>query len=187
MRTTVLSKKNQPCGKYPGEQFVNCSKKAILETLIPKISCITYNIKEFVNSDLAKLPECNSREKALSTFETFTSHIDDYLSRTSEFGCPIPCKQKSFKYDLEYFSKNNYIEPDKENSLDNDTFKLIVFFKTMNIEAKKETYIYDVGNFLTAAGGNLGLFMGFSCLSLMFSLIDRLSHLFSTFMRCTTP
>ena len=177
-RTTFLSKTNQPCGKYSDEEFVNCSKKAILETLIPKISCITYSIKEFVDSNLAKLPECKSKKRALTTFETFTNHIDDYISRTSEFGCPVPCKQKSVKYDLEYFSKNTYFEPDEKKYVDNDIFQLIVSFKTMNIEAKKETYVYDNVNFLTAAGGNLGLFMGFSCLSIIFSLIDNLNQLF---------
>ena len=124
------------------------------------------------------LPECKSKKNALSTLQVFTNHIDDYLSKTSEFGCPIPCKQKSFKYKLEYFSKNTWIEYDDENPLDNDVFDLQVFFKSMNIEEKTETFVYDIGNFLTAAGGNLGLFMGFSCLSVMIALIDNLKYHF---------
>jgi len=48
----------------------------------------------------------------------------------------------------------------------------------MTVEAKKESYVYDGVNFLTAAGGNLGLFMGFSCLSIIFSLIDSLNKWF---------
>jgi hypothetical protein len=39
------------------------------------------------------------------------------------------------------------------------------------VEEKAETLIYHVGNFLAAAGGNLGLFLGFSCLSVLFELI----------------
>ena len=128
------------------------------------------------------LPECKTKKNALSTLQVFTNHIDDYLSKTSEFGCPIPCKQKSFKYKLEYFSKNTWIEYDDENPLDNDTFELIVFFRSMNIDEKTETFVYDVGNFLAAAGGNMGLFMGFSCLSIMFALIDSFSQWFLTFL-----
>jgi hypothetical protein len=132
---------------------------------------------------LVQLPQCQSKQMALSTFQNFTNHIDDYLSRTSEFGCPVPCKQKSVKYDLEYFSRNTYFEPDEKHIVDNDIFQLIVSFKTMNIEAKKETYVYDNVNFLTAAGGTLGLFMGFSCLSIIFSLIDTLNQRFLTYFR----
>jgi len=49
----------------------------------------------------------------------------------------------------------------------------------MDIEEKTETFVYDVGNFLTAAGGNLGLFMGFSCLSIILTFIDKFEHHFS--------
>jgi len=164
--------------KYSNEEFVNCSKKAILETLLPKISCITFNIKEFVDSKLVKLPQCRSRKSALSTFETFMSCIDHYISKTSEFGCPVPCKQKSVKYEIEYFSRNSYFEADEKIFVDKNIFQLIVFFKSMTVEAKKESYVYDGVNFLTAAGGNLGLFMGFSCLSIIFSLIDSLNKWF---------
>ena len=52
----------------------------------------------------------------------------------------------------------------------------------MNIDEKTETFVYDVGNFLAAAGGNMGLFMGFSCLSIMFALIDSFSQWFLTFL-----
>jgi hypothetical protein len=163
---------------YSVEEFLNCSKKIILETLPPKISCITYNIKEFVDPNIVMLPECHTKETARSTFKTYCLFIDDYISRTSEFGCPVPCKQKSFKYKLEYFSRNSWIELDDDNRLGNDTFELNVGFDSLNIEERTETFVYDVGNFLAAAGGNLGLFMGFSCLSILFALIDCLKTLF---------
>jgi hypothetical protein len=40
------------------------------------------------------------------------------------------------------------------------------------VEEQVETLIYDAGGFLAAAGGNLGLFVGFSCLSVIFSILD---------------
>jgi len=125
-----------------------------------------------------KLPECTTKKIALSTVQVFTDHIDDYQSRTSEFGCPIPCEQKRFKYTLEYFSKNTWIEFDDGNESGDDIFELFVFFKSMDVEKRTETFVYDVGNFLTAAGGNLGLFMGFSCLTILIALIDNFNHYF---------
>jgi len=131
------------------QEFIICSKKVILKTILPKINCTTYNIKEIVDPEQVlislitfwphkevlpfekemncflvkmckvkfyskciflwnlikvKLPECTTKKIALSTVQVFTDHIDDYQSRTSEFGCPIPCEQKRFKYTLEYFS-----------------------------------------------------------------------------------
>jgi hypothetical protein len=48
----------------------------------------------------------------------------------------------------------------------------------LNIEEKTEALVYDFGTFLAAIGGNLGLFLGFSCLSLLLILI-------SMFEKCT--
>jgi hypothetical protein len=46
------------------------------------------------------------------------------------------------------------------------------------VEERVETLVYDVGSFLAAAGGNLGLFLGFSCLSVFLYIIKLV-------MRCT--
>jgi hypothetical protein len=42
----------------------------------------------------------------------------------------------------------------------------------LDVEERVETLVYDAGNFLAAVGGNLGLLLGFSCLSTVFTLID---------------
>ena len=45
-------------------------------------------------------------------------------------------------------------------------------YSTLNVEEQIESLEYDVGTFWTAAGGNLGLFLGFSVLSVFFSIFD---------------
>jgi hypothetical protein len=50
----------------------------------------------------------------------------------------------------------------------------------MDTEERMETLTYDLGNFLVAAGGNLGLFLGFSCFSLMVTFIEYLNHKIKT-------
>ena len=47
-------------------------------------------------------------------------------------------------------------------------------YETLNSELHFETLIYDTGNFLTQIGGNLGLFLGVSCLSVITDLIELL-------------
>ena len=46
-----------------------------------------------------------------------------------------------------------------------------MYFESFAIEEQVESLVYDEANFWAAVGGNLGLFLGFSCLSLLFDLI----------------
>ena len=48
-----------------------------------------------------------------------------------------------------------------------DNFIALIFYSTLNVEELVETLVYDTGNFLAAAGGNLGLMLGVSCLSIL--------------------
>ena len=42
------------------------------------------------------------------------------------------------------------------------------------MEERVESLVYDFSAFLVATGGNLGLFLGFSCLSVGFGIINWL-------------
>ena len=44
-------------------------------------------------------------------------------------------------------------------------------YKDFVIEEQIETLVYDAGNFLAAVGGNLGLFLGFSCLTMLLGIV----------------
>jgi hypothetical protein len=48
---------------------------------------------------------------------------------------------------------------------------------SLSVEEHFETLVFDGGSLLAAAGGNLGLFLGFSCLSLIFSALYYLSSI----------
>ena len=45
-------------------------------------------------------------------------------------------------------------------------------YETLIVEEHVQSYVYDFTNFVSSAGGNLGLFLGFSCLSTIFGLIS---------------
>jgi len=47
----------------------------------------------------------------------------------------------------------------------------------MDVEEKTETLVYDLGTFLAALGGNLGLALGFSCLSILLGIVNYLTQL----------
>ena len=65
---------------------------------------------------------------------------------------------------FQYYHKTTYIDVENVDSLDNE-FYLTLSFSTIDTEERVESLVYDLGNFFAAAGGNLGLFLGFSCLS----------------------
>ena len=52
----------------------------------------------------------------------------------------------------------------------------ISFYKSdfPQIEEREETLIYDLENFMAAAGGHLGLSLGFSCLSAILAFLNFL-------------
>jgi hypothetical protein len=50
-------------------------------------------------------------------------------------------------------------------------------YSSLSVEEHFETLVFDSGSLLAAAGGNLGLFLGFSCLSLIFSSLYYFSSL----------
>ena len=51
---------------------------------------------------------------------------------------------------------------------------------TLFVDEKIESLEYDIGSFLAAAGGNLGLMLGFSCLSVMFTTVEYANKYLST-------
>ena len=70
------------------------------------------------------------------------------------------------------------IQWDGYSSLENDYFHLFYFFRTLLVEQEREVLMYDLGGFLAAAGGNLGLCLGFSCLSVLFMCVDCCKTIF---------
>jgi hypothetical protein len=57
------------------------------------------------------------------------------------------------------------------DSVFENTASVSINFQSLLVEEEEETYVYDFGNFIVALGGNLGLMLGFSCLSVVFSAI----------------
>jgi hypothetical protein len=87
--------------------------------------------------------------------------------------CPPPCTSTSFPMTLRKIHSNILISNNEE--LMGKMYAGLLFgYKTLQIDEEIETYIYDIGSFLTASGGNLGLFLGFSCLSMLLGLIDKI-------------
>ena len=96
-----------------------------------------------------------------------TYFFQDFDSQPEYFGCPIPCEQTRYTSKISYFHNNSWIGIDSNGKKDKiyNNFILMVSYNSLIVEERIETYLYDIETLFTSAGGNLGLFLGFSCLS----------------------
>jgi len=63
--------------------------------------------------------------------------------------------------------------------IDEKPFMLGLHLEDTQVEEQVETLIYDLGNFLAQAGGNVSLILGWSMFSLYFSMMKLLREHFS--------
>ena len=119
------------------------------------------------------LKPCQDNVSAANTavylvYVAYNGDKDKWLS-----ACPLPCKQISYNANIRYFHETSFLDP--YNSFgENFSAAFIVLsisYETLLIEEHEESLVYDITNFLAAAGGNLGLFLGFSCMSVFYGVI----------------
>ena len=147
-----------------------------MQTTLSLINCTIYHFKELFDQSNLSLPICGSKESAENTYRVQT----DYFSKLVPDD--VPCSQISYKYEIDYQSQNSYYDLNSSENNNYTFFDLLTFYYKLETEEKTETLLYDAVNFLSAAGGNLGLFIGFSCLSVMLTMIDLISDYIKKFI-----
>jgi hypothetical protein len=79
-----------------------------------------------------------------------------------------------FKITTKISELTNWIDTDGlfPDALFDNSSSIGIRFDSLLIEEEHEEYVYGIGNFIVALGGNLGLMLGFSCLSVLFLFIE---------------
>lgn len=95
----------------------------------------------------------NLRSKVLET-------LADFVGNSEKHGCPIDCDETYYNPTLHY---NDALFADKELT----DFVLRPYYSTFYVEKKEEYFTYDIPSLISDVGGNLGLFLGYSLLSLL--------------------
>ena len=167
-KTTALSKREEPCSGDSETNFIDCCKKSIWDNFNNSYGCRIQDMKSIVPKDV-KMDECQKEKIASKIHWEYGSFLSGFVVKPWYYGCPLPCLQTNYKFTLDALHKNTinfpFYEPDYESY-----YIFTYYFATLNVEERFESLEYDFGNFLVAAGGNLGLFLGFSCLSVMFTI-----------------
>jgi hypothetical protein len=157
--------------------FQECTRKVVHSIFSGKLNC---SISGFVNLAKAKFakPLCSNHSSAAESYKIMFDFGTQFVQNTEKFGCPKPCNSSSFSVDLNFGHLNSIVDPFSEYDVDiNKNYILMFFFQTLDVTEQVETLAYDLSAFLAAAGGNLGLALGFSCLSILLGLLNYLSKL----------
>ena len=108
-----MNKENHPCKDYHPdnrknhEAFVNCSKTAIWQNVKDNIICIWKPLKTFTSEiEAASKLACIDKISAKNAQHVLFEQISNFVNKPWSFGCPTPCQQIQFLYEIQYFHKN---------------------------------------------------------------------------------
>uniref|UniRef100_T1ITL7 Uncharacterized protein n=1 Tax=Strigamia maritima TaxID=126957 RepID=T1ITL7_STRMM len=144
-----LSNKEEPC--VPFKNYLACGKQCNIKKFENDPCCIPYTFLKQCNNP------CNNSE---ATFELIQKHLL-YLAGstpTNDCNCTRSCETQIFEI-LVYYEKKDENASIKSRLADN------------HITVFHERWLYDLISLLSDFGGNLGLWLGFSLLSLTDCLI----------------
>ena len=85
----------------------------------------------------------------------------------------------TYSLNLKYYHENSespFSQGSEKTTDARRSFVLFYYFNSLLLEERIETLVFDLGDFFSSAGGNLGLFLGFSCLSVLFSFISGIKY-----------
>ena len=116
--------------------------------------------------------ECTNKEVALRSLQAMKDMLGDNQLQWLQ-QCPLPCEQIVYDAKLLRYHVHNLVGHDEEfiNQLQKHGVVLSISYGTFAIHEQVETLVIDTGNFLSQIGGNLGLFLGVSCMSLLTGVI----------------
>ena len=181
IQTYVTSKKDLDCKPYKidtenfnyNKEYMACLKRESWLKLRSSISCTIGGMATLFEKDLeiAEMEECKDYETAVKTRTKIGDIISALLANSSSYNCPPPCQIVSYSMSPINYHNNSLLK-EYYNLVDGEHFLLSLYYNTLVIEKRTETLLYDVAGMLASAGGNLGLMLGFSCLSLLFLGVD---------------
>ena len=174
VETKTLNQKNKICKMYQDSDFIGCYKNLTFTLLKEKISCLIPGLEEFAQV-LKSMRECNHISEGQNTSRIFASSVLENHEWKKD--CPLPCSLTTFNYKLEYLHRSRWIDSQNSDGSElykNTTFLFFISFGSLLVEERSEALIYDGVTFIAAAGGNLGLFLGFSFFSVAISIVKMI-------------
>ena len=179
-QTILMNRESFPCKNYvintqqhnQNPEFVDCCITNLWFNLQSRVNCSVPGLSAIFQSAAANsnIVECTDLSAASNTRKQTILELFKLWASPTAYGCLIPCNTISYSFNLLYYHENGIM--DDFLVTEKGSFVLYLYYDTLMSEERSETLLYDVPGFLAAAGGNLGLMLGFSCLTVLFSILN---------------
>ena len=166
---------------YRYSQFA-CRQNAIVENLATRCNCSIHPEKPSYGS-YSSLPDC--------TFAKGCCVLEQYQTFNPELACPLPCYFPYYEHTASYSGFPNgryldYLVEETNMSVDyikNNFLSINVFVDDLQLTTTITKYTFGVEALLGEIGGQMGLFLGISIISILEVIVlflDELKRLFCT-------
>jgi len=179
-QTTYLSTKVSPCNNLPSAKtdYYKCIQDNFCAKASALMNCSLPGFKPFLGQSCS-MPECLSAKDGAVSYGFFFRTVNMNQLKDIRSLCIQPCFEMGYGFNLRKLHLNSMV--DETDSLDTyfwgSHYMLDIFFSSDLIEERTETLIYDTASFWSSVGGNLCLFLGFSCLTVGISILELFKKL----------
>ena len=161
-----------PCSAYEdfvatgNRGFTDCSKRVLHSLLEGRLRCRVPGLLMFGGHNLT---ECRTSAEATDVVRLVSNVTREFLRQPHKFGCPLPCHLTHYEVSNHFYPPSSAVWYEEVTS---GSFLLIYFYDTFLVEERMETLVYDLSALLVSIGGNLGLFLGYSCLTIGLAFLE---------------
>ena len=150
--------------------------------LVKQCKCFDFGVS-FFNLFQVKSPKSCKKEDSPCIEKIFRHPTKNYYKICNK-RCPVECQTVDYNFDVNFatyptsthLKKIKKSRPNLKSHIDEQVLNLNIHFNQMNYETVEEEAALNVGSLLANIGGILGLFLGFSVMS-MFEIVELISYM----------
>jgi hypothetical protein len=170
-----LNQESTPClehqenrNNYMYRKFIECCKRQIWS----KVAGLDVLI-----DNQTKMGVCQDNKSAADTLNELHKQLNQFSVSPAKYGCPMPCRHTSYELKVNYVHMNVWFDWYNLTKYPKGSFSVGYYYESLDVKERIENLVMDVSGLLAEAGGNIGLLLGFSLISLLFSLIKCCKHI----------
>ncbi len=167
---SILKRREGNCREYSSlNEFPSCIANVTRNYYQTNVGCVMPNMRDAFHNASAK-PKCvpNSKEHEAA----FEALYDINVYKLTAKDCPDSCSKVQYQASATLFSGHTF--PSYRRMMENSFVQIGVYYETFIVEKSVESVLYNFTQMLSAVGGSLGLFLGFSCYSLTCDIVDAI-------------
>ena len=121
-----------------------------------------------------------------SSAENFYKLLNFTRQDLDQSGCRPACNESDIILSVTHFHNNSVIDP-LNTFKAKELYTISVFYIMTDVEERRTVLLFDVWTMISSAGGNLGLALGYSALSILLGLVDPLAGLVGKYSQRPGP